>query len=117
MVFATRGRGSRQCCRKGSLCIRVCRAGCLEPICPVLCRGRIYLVGPRVRHSLIQDVSGLCRKRRGVEEHTNCPNKDVKRTVLDVRSTTEVDELNIAISVKDYVFILDVTVYYQSSCV
>ena len=52
MEFATHGRGSRRCYRKGSPCIRVCRAECLEPIYPVLSHGRIYLVGPRVPHNL-----------------------------------------------------------------
>ena len=52
MGYAIHGRGSRRCYRRGSPYIRECRAGCLEPIYPVLCRGRIYLVGPRVPRNL-----------------------------------------------------------------
>ena len=46
-----------------------------------------------------------------MEDHTYCPDKYVKGTVLDVRSAAEVDELDVAIAVEDDVFVFDVAMY------
>lgn len=42
---------------------------------------------------------------------TNRANEDVERSALDVRRATEVDELDITITIQDYVLILDVAVH------
>lgn len=43
-------------------------------------------------------------------QHTNCPNEDIKRSVLDVRCATEINELNITLSVENHILVLDISV-------
>ena len=47
-------------------------------------------------------------------ELTYCPDKNIKRSVLDICSTPKINQFDFALSIKDYVLVLDVSMYDTS---
>jgi hypothetical protein len=47
---------------------------------------------------------------------TDCPNKDIKGAVFNVRRTSEVDQFDLAFPVEHNILVFDVSVHNQRSC-